>query len=55
MIAQRLGGDQYWQLGVDGLSVGLSPNDGFTIYMQNKTEATPLIFDHVKKVQALNH
>lgn len=43
MIAQRLGGDQYWQLGVDGLSVGLSPNDGFTIYMQNKTEATPLI------------
>ncbi|EJD51840.1 glycoside hydrolase [Auricularia subglabra TFB-10046 SS5] len=54
-IAQRLGGDQYWQLGVDGLSVGLSPNDGFTIYMQNKTEATPLIFDHVKKVQALSH
>ncbi|KZV96024.1 glycoside hydrolase [Exidia glandulosa HHB12029] len=54
-IAQRLAGDQYWQLGVDGLSFGLSTNDGFTIYMQNKTEAGPLIFDHVKKVQALNH
>ena len=25
-IAQRLGGDQYWQLGVDGLSFGDSTN-----------------------------
>jgi len=47
-------GDMYWQLGLCGLSFGCSTNDGFTIYVSNTEEAKPLIYDHAKKVNAVN-
>ncbi|KAI9051761.1 hypothetical protein LZ554_004029 [Drepanopeziza brunnea f. sp. 'monogermtubi'] len=46
--------DMYWQFGLCGLSFGCSHNDGFTIYQNNAEEATPLVFDHAKAVNAAN-
>ncbi|KAJ5041503.1 uncharacterized protein L3040_005088 [Drepanopeziza brunnea f. sp. 'multigermtubi'] len=46
--------DMYWQFGLCGLSFGCSTNDGFTIYMNNAEEATPLVFDHAQAVNAAN-
>jgi len=54
-VAGKMSGDMYWQFGMaTGLSTGTSTNDGFTIYLENRTESVPLIFDHVKAVNALN-
>ncbi|KAG9018726.1 hypothetical protein FRB90_010194 [Tulasnella sp. 427] len=53
-VQGRLAGDQFWQLGVDGLSFGKSTDDGFTIYLED-AEAKTLVYDHVKKVNKLNH
>ncbi|KAK6581177.1 hypothetical protein PZA11_006665 [Diplocarpon coronariae] len=46
--------DMYWQLGLCELTIGCSTNDGFTIYLNNTPEATPLIFDHANAINAKN-
>ncbi|KAL3426986.1 mannan endo-1,4-beta-mannosidase C [Phlyctema vagabunda] len=46
--------DMYWQLGLCGLSFGCSTNDGFTIFLNNKTESEPLIYQHASAVNKVN-
>jgi mannan endo-1,4-beta-mannosidase len=48
-IDNKLAGDMYWQLGVDGLSFGRSTDDGFTIFLDSP-EAQPLIYQHARKM-----
>jgi mannan endo-1,4-beta-mannosidase len=45
--------DMYWQFGYGGYSYGKNNNDGFTIYLED-VEAKSLVFEHAKKVNALN-
>ncbi|KAF2821908.1 glycoside hydrolase [Ophiobolus disseminans] len=45
--------DMYWQFGFDGYSYGKNHDDGFTIFLED-AEAKKLVFDHAKKVNALN-
>jgi len=54
VINEKLAADLYWQLGVSGLSIGDSTDDGFTIFFKNTSESVPLIYDHVKQVDAEN-
>jgi len=54
-VKEKLGGDLYWQFGLEtGLSTGISTDDGFTIYLENKTESIPLVYEHVIAVDLLN-
>lgn len=46
--------NMYWQLGVCGLSFGCSTDDGFTIYLNNATEADPLVYDDVAAYNKVN-
>lgn len=46
--------DMYWQLGVCGLTFGCSTDDGFTIFLNNKTESEPLVYQHAAKVNEVN-
>lgn len=45
--------DMYWQFGFSNYSYGRNHNDGFTIYLDD-AEAKPLVYEHAKKVNALN-
>jgi mannan endo-1,4-beta-mannosidase len=45
--------DMYWQFGYGGFSYGKNNNDGFTVYLGD-AEAQNLVFEHAKKVNALN-
>lgn len=46
--------DMYWQFGMCGLSFGCSTGDGFTIFLDDKNESTPLVYEHAKKVAKAN-
>jgi mannan endo-1,4-beta-mannosidase len=46
--------NMYWQLGVCGLSFGCSTDDGFTIYLNNTTESTPLVYEDAAAVNKAN-
>ncbi|KAF2744450.1 glycoside hydrolase family 5 protein [Sporormia fimetaria CBS 119925] len=45
--------DMYWQFGYSGYSYGRNHDDGFTIFLDD-AEAKTLVYEHAKKVNALN-
>ena len=45
--------DMYWQFGFSGYSYGRNHDDGFTIFLED-AEAKKLVYEHAKKVNALN-
>ncbi|KAI4664164.1 uncharacterized protein J4E79_003666 [Alternaria viburni] len=45
--------DMYWQFGYSGYSYGSNHDDGFTIFLED-AEAQQLVYEHAKKVNALN-
>jgi mannan endo-1,4-beta-mannosidase len=45
--------DMYWQFGYSNYSYGRNHDDGFTIFLDD-AEAKPLVYEHAKKVNALN-
>ena len=45
--------DMYWQFGYSGYSYGSNHDDGFTIFLED-AEAKQLVYEHAKKVNALN-
>jgi mannan endo-1,4-beta-mannosidase len=45
--------DMYWQFGYSGFSYGRNHDDGFTMYLDD-AEAKQLVYEHAKKVNALN-
>ena len=45
--------DMYWQFGYSNYSYGRNNDDGFTIYLDD-AEAKQLVYEHAKKVNALN-
>jgi len=49
IINHGIAGDMYWQLGVDGLSIGNSTDDGFTIYLKSP-EAQQLVYGHARQM-----
>ncbi|KAF2010346.1 glycoside hydrolase family 5 protein [Aaosphaeria arxii CBS 175.79] len=51
-IAEKMP-DMYWQFGFSNYSYGRNHDDGFTIFLDD-AEAQTLIYDHAKKVNALN-
>ncbi|KAK4454882.1 endo-1,4-beta-mannosidase [Podospora aff. communis PSN243] len=52
-LEEKLAGDMYWQFGYGGYSYGRNHDDGFTIFLED-AEAKTLVYDHAKKVNALN-
>jgi mannan endo-1,4-beta-mannosidase len=46
--------DMYWQFGYSGYSYGRNHDDGFTIFLED-AEAKKLVYEHAKKVNALNN
>lgn len=53
-VEEKLAGDMFWQFGYSGFSYGKNHNDGFTIYLED-AEAQPLVYEHAKAVDRLNH
>jgi mannan endo-1,4-beta-mannosidase len=45
--------DMFWQFGYSGYSYGRNHDDGFTIFLED-AEAKELVYEHAKKVNALN-
>ncbi|OSS49198.1 hypothetical protein B5807_05400 [Epicoccum nigrum] len=45
--------DMYWQFGYSGYSYGRNHDDGFTIFLED-AEAKKLVYEHAKKINALN-
>lgn len=46
--------DLYWQFGMCGLSFGCSTDDGFTIFLEDRNESVPLVYEHAKEVARAN-